>query len=112
MSTVVNKKILEQYRQIFGTEKMKNLWNEFKNTTEEKLDKIETKSLDDIRLCFHSLRSAALVFGLEKFAENCEQIENDIVNGAQIAEIKKAIDKSKDFYYNARGKVIKIFEDL
>ena len=29
MTTVVNKKTLEQYRQIFGTEKMKNLWNEF-----------------------------------------------------------------------------------
>lgn len=112
MTTVVNKKTLEQYRQIFGTEKMKNLWNEFQNTTEEKLENIETKSIDDIRLSFHSLRSAALVFGLEKFAENCEQIETNIINGAKFSEIKKAIDKSKDFYYNARGKVIKIFEDL
>ena len=49
---------------------------------------------------------------MEKFAENCEQIENNIVNGADLPEIKKAIDKNKDFYYNARGKVIKIFEDL
>ena len=112
MTTTVNKQTLEQYRQIFGTEKMKVLWNEFQNTTEEKFEKATNGTLDEIRLSFHSLRSAALVFGLEKFAENCEQIEHNIINGAKLSDIKKAIDKSKDFYYNARGKVIKIFEDL
>ena len=112
MTTTVNKKTLEQYRQIFGTDKMKNLWGEFQDTTEEKFEKAINGTLDEIRLSFHSLRSASLVFGLEKFAEYCEQIENDIINGAELPDIKKSIDKSKDFYYNARGKVIKIFEDL
>lgn len=112
MTTIVNKKTLEQYRQIFGTEKMKSLWDEFQDTTEDKFEKATNGTLEDIRLSFHSLRSAALVFGLEKFAENCEQIENNIIAGATVPEIKKAVDKSKEFYYNARGKVIKIFEDL
>ena len=112
MTTVINKKTLEQYCQIFGRERMKSLWSDFQTTTEEKLSNINEADKEQIRLCFHSLRSSSLVFGMEKFALCCEKIENLLVEESELYDLQKSIDKSKELYYNARGVVINFFEEI
>ncbi len=99
--TTINKAALEQYMAVFGAEKMQMLWREFRDSTENKLKNIENETPEEIRLCFHSLRSSSLVFGLDELSKNCEIIEQSILSGEKIAEIKKYIDKTKKLFYNA-----------
>ena len=86
---------------VFGAEKMQMLWREFRDSTENKLKNIENETPEEIRLCFHSLRSSSLVFGLDELSKNCEIIEQSILSGEKIAKIKKYIDKTKKLFYNA-----------
>lgn len=106
----INKDTFEQYRQVFGTTKMMSLWQEFKESTENKLKNIENSSLEEIRLCFHSLRSSSLVFGLDELSKNCEIIEGAVLSGEKLAEIKKHIDKTKKLFYNACESINELFE--
>lgn len=110
--TAVNKTSLEQYVAVFGAEKMKLLWQEFCNSTENKLKNIENASREEIRLCFHSLRSSSLVFGLDELSKNCEDIEQAVLSGEKIAEIKKYIDKTKKLFYNACESVNILLDNL
>ena len=83
-------KNLEQYRQIFGHEKMCLLWEEFINDANDKLKCIEKQSLEKQRLAYHSLRSSSLVFGMEEFAELCRLYEEEILSGILIDDKKAA----------------------
>lgn len=110
--TAVNRDVFEQYRKVLGTEKMRHLWQEFYETTENKLRQVENQSAEDIRLCFHTLRSSALVFGLEAFSKNCEKIEEAVLSDANFTEIKKYINETKKIFYNDSESVNNLFEDL
>lgn len=99
--TTINKTTLLQYMAVFGAEKMKLLWQEFRKSTENNLKNIENRPPEEIRLYFHALRSSSLVFGLDELSKNCELIEEAVISGEKIAEIKKYIDKTKKLFYNA-----------
>lgn len=75
---------LEQYKSVFGMEKMKLLWNEFCLDAENKLKNIETKTSEEQRLAYHSLRSSSLVFGMTDFSELCTSYEERILNQEKI----------------------------
>lgn len=110
MDKLINKDAFCQYQQIFGTEKMKALWQEFAETSRDKLDQIENKSPEEIRLAFHSMRSSSLVFGLESFSKSCAEIEEKILNGENLTKLKKYIDKSKIIFDNSNQSVAEFFE--
>ena len=105
--TAINKDAFEQYRKVFGTEKMRLLWQEFSESTENKLQQIEKQ-----RLCFHTLRSSSLVFGLEEFSKNCEMIEEAVLNNENFAKIKKYVDKTRRIFYNGCESINNLFKDL
>ena len=110
--TAINKDAFEQYRKVFGTEKMRLLWQEFYESTENKLQQIEKQSPEDIRLCFHTLRSSSLVFGLEEFSKTCEMIEEAVLNNENFAKIKKYVDKTRRIFYNGCESINNLFKDL
>lgn len=110
MDKLINNEAICQYQKIFGAEKMKALWQEFVETSNDKLNRIENKSPEEIRLAFHSLRSSSLIFGLESFSKSCAEIEEKILNGENLTKLKKYIDKSKNIFDNSKQSVAEFFE--
>lgn len=74
-----------QYEQVFGRNKMRMLWEEFVEDAKQKLNQIETKSQEQQRLTYHSLRSSSLIFGMTEFSECCRELEEQILNGNLIS---------------------------
>lgn len=99
----------KQYLNIFGTEKMGCLWQEFAQDTAETLENIDIQEMEDIRLKFHSWRSSAKVFGLKNFVQECENIEQMVINGENIENIKKTIDKCKKIFHNTQKEANRFF---
>ena len=84
---------LQQYEQIFGREKMQNLWTEFVSDARAKLDNIENSNKESQRLAYHSLRSSSQVFGMNIFAQICTQREEQILAGTEVGETEAESDR-------------------
>ena len=100
----------EQYRQIFGDEKIALLWDEFSSETEKEIKDIGKKSLEEIRLRFHSWRSSAKIFGLKSFVQECEIIENMVLDGENSEKIKKTVDNCEKTFHNAQKEANRFFD--
>ncbi len=98
-----------QYLNIFGADKMGCLWEDFVKDTSRTLEDVGNQSREDIRLKFHSWRSSAKVFGLKSFVQECENIENMVLNGENIENIKKIVDKCKKIFHNAQKEADRFF---
>lgn len=95
----INLSNMQRYEQIFGLEKMQFLFEEFQQKARSELNTADClfaeEKLDSLRLMFHSMRSAALVFGMDGFSESCALIEENIINGQFIEMLEKEIKQSK-----------------
>lgn len=95
----INLKNLQHYEQIFGLEKMQFLFREFQQKAHSELDSANSlfkeDKLESLRLMFHSMRSAALVFGMDTFSQSCAQIEENIISRQFIEMLEKEIKQSK-----------------
>lgn len=91
--TNLNIDIIREYEAVFGSQKMQQLWHEFETQAVDYLSQADTKkyNIEELRLRFHSLRSSALVFGMEAFSVQCSKLEEAIVNGAKLPEIAQDI---------------------
>lgn len=87
MTDEVDLTALRRYEDIFGPEKMRELWLEYLDKAENDLKDVENKNREELRLLYHSLRSSSLVFGMNAFAALCEQIETAIVEQRSDAEL-------------------------
>lgn len=105
MTDFVDFDALKQYEDIFGPEKMKQLWREYFDDARQKLQKPEEKSSDEIRLIYHSLRSSSLVFGMARFAEICEKIEEYVLEKRDINEILPLIKEADIRFAEAVKKI-------
>ena len=79
---------------IFGIEKMRALFDEFRQDAFEKMSKTEQMSLEELRLTYHALKSSALVFCMENFAQACGRIEDMILKN-HLEKLEKEIKNSK-----------------
>ena len=83
----------------FGKEKMKALFEVFIETKDEGISKIEPLmkegDRESIRLIFHTLKSSALVFGIDAFAKAAGKIEDKIIAGENLICLEKEIKKAK-----------------
>lgn len=95
----INLKNLQRYEQVFGLEKMISLFEEFQKKALSELNTanslFENEKLDSLRLMFHSMRSAALVFGMDTFSQSCAQIEENIISRQFTEMLEKEIKQSK-----------------
>ncbi len=89
----IDRETLEQYKSIFGAEKMRSLWNDFIDDAGKKLDKIENADNEAQRLAYHSLHSSSLVFGLKEFAELCTVYEDKVLGGGRITSDEAAASR-------------------
>lgn len=71
---------MDEYRQIFGSEKMRKLWQEFMNEAKTYLEYIEDAEAEKQQIRFHNLRAYALVFDMNDFADICTQMEEKILS--------------------------------
>jgi HPt (histidine-containing phosphotransfer) domain-containing protein len=97
---MIDKKMIKQNTQVFGNEKMLRMFKLFIENYEDRL--LNAKADDDrqeMRLFFHSLKSASLVFGMKKLAGACSKIEDRILDGKEVhskelSECVKVYDES------------------
>lgn len=100
MKIDIDLSMLKQYEDIFGKEKMLFLFNEYLekvNTDKPKISElIKENDLNGLRIIYHSLASASLVFGIKNFAKTARKIEELILNGAKIEDLNIFMELGKD----------------
>ncbi len=93
---------LKQYEHILGKDKMVSLFEEYLNEHSEYMLKshilLESNKLENLRIIYHSLCSASLVFGMKTFAMACSKIEQDILEQCDYEQLKKEINQSMDIF--------------
>lgn len=99
MKKTIDTVYLEQYLDLFGKEKILLLFAEYKNKINEDMPKIlelyKKNDLNGLRIIYHSLASASLVFGMKKFASVCRKIEDFILDGKDIKALESYIKQSE-----------------
>lgn len=99
MQKPINKEQLQQYIDIFGKEKMINLFADYKLKITEDMPKlseaIDKKDLNSIRIIYHSIASASLVFGMQNFAVICRKIEEMVLQNAVIKELEPSFAQAE-----------------
>lgn len=92
---MINKSSIEQYRDIFGAEKMAYLWSEFLEKAHSdfaQVDKyLNNNAYNELRLIYHSLRSSSLIFGMEDFSAVCKKIEEQILERSSVEGLKEKV---------------------
>ena len=91
---MINNTAIKQYKDVFGTEKMQKLWQEFKQDSQHSLQKLNVNNKEEVRLVFHSLRSSSKVFGLDAFSQLCEEIEDKIIKEGFSSELMRLVKKA------------------
>ena len=109
MTDIFDIAAMRQYENIFGPEKMRQLWYEYLDNAQKDLRDVEHKPHDELRLLYHSLRSSSLVFGMTAFAETCEKIEAAVIDGRPGNEIKLLIKEGQLRFAEAVKKVSSYF---
>ncbi len=93
---------IRQYDEIFGREKMRNLFSEYKQKAEDDLSRVtqllKQSQMEDLRLIYHSLRSSSQVFGMMGFSFACQDIEQKILDGEKNDNLNKFIRLSRQIY--------------
>lgn len=102
MSDILTRKI-DEFRNSFGSRKLRVLCEEFRKKAGLELARAETllqkEDFEQLRLAFHNLKSSSKIFGMNDFSDCCarieemsadflsvEMLENEIKNGRIIFE--------------------------
>ena len=105
----INTLRFEEYKKIFGLSKMKKLWQEFLESSQKNWQEINNTEYEHQKQFFHNWRSNSLVFGMNKFAKLCEQIEENILCH-RYSKIPELISLSKECYDNSIKDVKMVFK--
>lgn len=106
-----NRQILAEYSKALSLQKFQELWKNFEAETEDFFETPTVADKQSLRLKFHSLRSDALVFGLEKFSKHCAETEEAILAGAVDKELEIKIKEAKTIFNHQRKQVSAYFEE-
>lgn len=90
---------MDEYRRIFGSAKMQNLWQEFIVEAQKYLTDIENQEEEKQQICFHNLRAYGLVFDMVEFTDLCSEMEEKILEFGAISKseadfVRKILYKS------------------
>ncbi len=105
-----NKQRLEEYTKALGLQKLQELWKNFEEETESFFAKPSSEK-QNLRLKFHSLRSDALVFGLEKFSKHCAETEEMILSGMTDKNLECKIKEAQTIFNHQRKQVSAYFKE-
>lgn len=93
---------LKKYEEIFGKEKITNLFKEYLKEHVEQMLKVKifinSNKFNDLRIIYHSLRSASMVFSMNQYAKLCEKIEAAALRNEEIDKINELIEESNKIY--------------
>lgn len=109
---LVNFRHLDEYRRIFGHDKMLRLWHEFLETSASQWEDIETKEVQDCRLTFHSWKSSSQVFGMDTFSHLCALIEENILSHHHWDKLAEMIAQSHICYQDSIKEVSAYFAQM
>ncbi len=105
---------IRQYDEIFGREKMRNLFSEYRQKAEEDLSRVknllDNEQTEELRLIYHSLRSSSQVFGMMGFSFACQDIEQRILDGEKSEKLDKFIQLSCQIYERELADVVTFLE--
>lgn len=97
----INHRHLEEYRTIFGQDKMFRLWHDFLENAEQGWLSLNCDDYKALRLLFHSWKSSSLVFGMDDFSHCCAQIEENILSHHHWDKLAEMIEQSKNCYQDS-----------
>lgn len=79
---------MNEYRRIFGSQKMQKLWQEFISEANTYLHNVEYEDAEKQQICFHNLRAYALVFDMTEFTRICTEMEENIIAFGAISHME------------------------
>lgn len=88
---------LDEYKNVFGTKKILDLWNDFLAQSAKNWQNINCSDWEEKRLIFHSWRSSSQVFGMDDFSAFCLVIEDRIIRH-RFNGLDKIIIKSQEIF--------------
>ncbi len=107
----INTKRLNEYKDVFGAEKMRFLWQEFLAQSAQNWQNMGNMDWDACRQIFHNWRSSSKVFGMDDFALICQQIEDKILK-RRFEGLDKKIELGRQSYEQSAGEVSIIFSQM
>lgn len=114
MSSIFNKYIPQSYADALGFSELLNLWLDYLEDCESKFQKIDTflekEDWNSLRIVFHSLKSASLIFGLDKFSETCTKIERNILQNNFSEECISEINSVKNLWLESTREAMSYFK--
>ncbi len=104
----INTRRLNEYKEVFGTQKLRFLWNEYLEQSSQNWQKLNAADWETKRQMFHNWRSASQVFGMDDFARICQTIEDKILK-RHFEKLEQKIVDSREIYEQSIGDVGIIF---
>lgn len=106
--TTINLRRFGEYKNIFGWDKMRCLWQEYLLQSHQNWQDMATLDFADQRLLFHNWRSSSLVFGMDKYAACCQRIEDHILN-CRFSGLSEQIAACSSLFQQSAAEVAAIF---
>ena len=110
MQIKINQKQFMEYYDVFGSQKMMFLWEEFLSCSFQKWSQLPDVDWQQKRQYFHNWRSSSKVFGMEDFALLCQKIEEKIIK-KRYSEAEKLLFEAKQLYEDSTQQVVAFFEE-
>ena len=104
----INTRRLNEYKNVFGAEKMRFLWQEYLAQSAQNWQNMDNTDWEARRQIFHNWRSSSKVFGMDGFALICQQIEDKILK-RRFDGLDKKIELCRQNYEQSTGDVGIIF---
>ncbi len=104
----INLRRLGEYKNIFGAQKMRFLWNEYLAQSAKSWQNMAAADWESRRLAFHSWRSSSQVFGMDEFSRVCLVIEERMLN-CRFDGLEQMIEDSRAVYEQSIDAVAAIF---
>ncbi len=98
MSKLFQPHHLQEYENIFKTDKMLWLWQEFTADSAEKWKKLPQMNDEQVRLALHCWKSSSLIFGMDEFARGCGVLENKLLKHQPAADLAEPLQQLKQCY--------------
>jgi len=108
---LINIKHLQEYEQIFLSQKMEYLWCEYLSCSSSSWDKLDSMNEEQLRLTFHSWKSSSQIFGMEKFVRQCAAIEEKLSKHQPRSMVENLIKSCRQCYCDSTALVAAYFKE-
>ncbi len=109
MKTKINQQQLNEYLDVFGSEKMLFLWHEFVAQAEQTWGAFPHMDWEQRRRAFHNWRNGGRIFGLDDFADLCQSIEDQILR-RHMQNLEARISECRSLYRQGITEVLSVLQ--